>query len=105
MKNFALIIVGIIIGLVLGVVMASVIESSYEDCEVTGKLLHKSARTVEMYLVIELSPNQTAEYKTKKKIGRPLVPGTWYTFTYQKSIWSSEEVITKAIATVAPPER
>jgi hypothetical protein len=100
MKNFIIILISVIIGIGIGIGIMSV--PIGKDCEITGKLLHKSANH---YLVIELSENQTAEYHVKEAISRPLLQGKWYTFTYRYKFFESKETITKAIAAEAPPER
>ena len=106
MKNFFIVLISVLIGVGIGIGIMSAANWSREDYKITGKLIHKSPRANnELYLVIELSENQTVEYETKKKIGRPLMRGTSYTFTYHKSLWASEEIITKAIVAETPPER
>jgi len=103
MKNFLLILVSGIVGIGIGIGIMSVPSWVGEEREITGKLLHKSPRTGDdLFLVIELSENQTAEYHSNEKVGRPLLQGKWYKFTYRYSFWESGETITKAIVTESP---
>jgi hypothetical protein len=101
MKSFFLILISLLVGVGIGIGIMS-IRLGGEDSEIIAKLLHKSPRGGDLHLVIELSDNQTAEYHSKKEIGRPLLQGKWYKFTYRYSFWVSGETITKAIVTESP---